>query len=97
MAEFCFDCFNKIHETNKPESKYIFSKTPYLCEECGEWKRVVIIEKKEYYLYKFRLILLPLYILWRIIIVPYTVYDYTKKRKQSTNCRTIEDAGSYND
>ena len=46
MAEFCIGCFNKINETNEPEGKYIMSKEPSLCEECGEWKTVVIVEKK---------------------------------------------------
>lgn len=84
MAEFCFKCFNKIHQTNKPGSKYIFSKDTYLCEECGEWKRVVVMEKKGYYLHKLRFILLPLYILWKIIIVPYTIYHYCKMRKKQS-------------
>lgn len=81
MAEFCFECFKKIHEIDVPENKYIFSKDTNLCEECGEWKKVVIVEKKGYYLYKLRFILLPLYILWRIIVLPYTIYDYNKKMK----------------
>ena len=81
MAEFCLKCLNKINEKDEPESKYIISKEPYLCEECGEWKRVVVMERKAYYIYIFRFILFPLYILWRVIIIPYTIYKYRKNIK----------------
>lgn len=81
MAEFCFECFKRIHEIEDSESKYIISDTLDLCEGCGKWKRIVVAEKRGYYLYKFRFILVPLYILWRIIIVPYTIYNYRKMRK----------------
>ena len=82
MAEFCFECFKKLNETEEPESKYIISDTLDLCEGCGKWKKVVIAEKRGYYLYKFRFILFPLHILWRIIILPFTIYNYNKKRRQ---------------
>ena len=81
MAEFCVECFNRINETNKAESEYIISKEPDLCEGCGQYKNVVVMEKKAYYLRNFRLVLLPIYLLWRIIIVPYTIYKYRKNIK----------------
>ena len=74
MAEFCFECFKKINELDEQEGKYKISRDKYLCEECGKLKRVVIAEKKGYYLYKFRYFWIPLYILWRLIIMPYTLY-----------------------
>ncbi len=83
MAEFCFNCFNKVNEINEPESKYILSEDLCLCEECGQYKRVVM-EKKAYYLYRFRFLTVPFYIIWRIIIVPYTIYHYCKLREKQS-------------
>ncbi len=59
LAEICLDCLNKINGTNDSAKKYIISKDCDLCEECGEWKRVVVVERKYYYLYKFRIIIIP--------------------------------------
>jgi len=44
MAEFCLDCLNKINETHDRKWRYILSWGKDLCEECGEYKRVVITE-----------------------------------------------------
>lgn len=49
MAEFCLDCWNKINEANDSKRKYIISKDLDLCEECGEWKNVIIAERRGYY------------------------------------------------
>ena len=45
MAELCLDCWNKIHRKNfyKWDVKLTWRKD--LCEECGQWKRVVLREK----------------------------------------------------
>ena len=51
MAEFCLDCWNKINKTEENEKKYVLSKDLDLCEGCGEWKRVIIMERKAYYMY----------------------------------------------
>ncbi len=48
MAEFCVDCWNKIMESNDPPQKFIISRELDLCEECGEWKRVIIRVKGRY-------------------------------------------------
>lgn len=48
MAELCLDCLNKIMGTNDPAKKYLISRSYDLCEECGEWKRVVIKMKIRY-------------------------------------------------
>lgn len=42
MAEFCLDCWNKIMETNDPKQKFILSREPDFCEECGQWKPVIV-------------------------------------------------------
>lgn len=48
MAEFCIDCWNKINETNEPESNYIISDELELCEGCGKYKKVIVAERKNY-------------------------------------------------
>ena len=45
MAEFCLDCLNKLNGRNDPKSKYIISRDLDLCEGCGEWKHVVVMER----------------------------------------------------
>ena len=49
MAEFCLGCWNKINGTNDDKRKYIISKDLDLCEECGEWKNVIVAERRSYY------------------------------------------------
>ena len=48
MAEFCLDCWNKIMGNDDPPKKYILSRSLDLCEECGEWKPVIIRVKRRY-------------------------------------------------
>lgn len=86
MAEFCLKCLNELNGTNDVAKKYIISKDLDLCEGCGEWTKVVVMERKFYYLRKFRFILFPfkfvyiiLFGLWRMLILPYLNY---KKRKR---------------
>ena len=42
MAEFCLECLNKLNGTSDPPEKYILSKEPDFCEECGSFKPVVV-------------------------------------------------------
>lgn len=44
MAEFCLECWNKINETNDSKWRYILSWDLELCEECGEYKHVIVTE-----------------------------------------------------
>ncbi len=84
MAEFCVDCWNKINKTNYPERKYKLSKEVDLCECCCKMKNVIIMEKKYYYLDKFRYILIPLRIIdfiFRLICLPYFIYIRIKNRE----------------
>ena len=91
MAEYCVDCLNKMDGTNDNERKYILSKELELCEGCGEWKHVVIIERRAYYMRKFRYILLPvhivcgaIYVIWRLLTLPYFwLVEHTSKNKKS--------------
>lgn len=45
MAEFCLDCFNKIHKQNLTEKDV--ELLPDLCEGCGKIKPTVVIVKKK--------------------------------------------------
>ena len=45
MAEFCLDCWNKINETQDSKWRYAFSWRKDLCEECGQYKRVIVVER----------------------------------------------------
>ena len=45
MAEFCLDCWNKINETKDSKWRYVISWNNDLCEECGQLKRVIVVER----------------------------------------------------
>lgn len=49
MAEFCPKCWNEINDTNYPENKYVLSDDLEMCEGCGEFKRVIVTERKSPY------------------------------------------------
>ena len=84
MAEFCLECWNKLNKTNDSKRKYVFSRELEICEGCGEWKKVIIAERKYYYRRRFkvvRYIYIVLYTIWRILILPYLIYkDYKSKK-----------------
>lgn len=42
MSEICLDCWNKLNETNDPARKYILSWQKEFCDDCGQYKRVII-------------------------------------------------------
>ena len=42
MAEFCLDCWNKLNNSNFTDKDYVISRELDLCEECGQWKPVII-------------------------------------------------------
>ena len=46
MAEFCLDCWNELNETNDSKFRYILSWEKDLCEGCGQYKRVIIVERR---------------------------------------------------
>ena len=48
MSELCLECLNQLMGTNDLPQKYIISRNEDLCEECGEWKPVVIAIKRRY-------------------------------------------------
>ena len=84
MAEFCLDCWNKIHESKDSEKKYILSKDLELCEGCGEWKPI-IMKRKTHYMYEFKYFILPFRIICRILCfvcrmltLPFFIFKYYK-------------------
>jgi hypothetical protein len=42
VAEFCLDCFNKINNTNLKPSDVKISKEKDWCEECQEYKNIIV-------------------------------------------------------
>lgn len=46
MAEFCLECLNQINDTNDSRWRYVMSWEKDICEECGQYKHVVIIERR---------------------------------------------------
>lgn len=54
MAEFCLDCWNKLNKSQFTEKTYVLSKELDLCEECGEWKPVIVCVRRFPALYTLR-------------------------------------------
>ena len=45
MAEFCLDCWNKLNDTKDSKWRYVRSWERDFCEECGQYKRVIVNER----------------------------------------------------
>lgn len=45
MAEFCLDCWNRINDKNDSRWRYVFSQETDLCEGCGQYKRIIVVER----------------------------------------------------
>lgn len=91
MAGFCLDCWNKMNQTDDNKEKYIISEDLDLCEGCGKWKHVIIMERKAYYMYKFgyfivlfRIIFYVLYLIWKLLTLPYLLFRFYKSKKNDT-------------
>ena len=50
MSEMCLDCLNKALNAEESPKKFIISRKPEFCEDCGQYKRVVIRYKMRYIL-----------------------------------------------
>ncbi len=48
MAEFCIDCLNKISNTHYKEKDFIMSENLEFCDECCDFKHIVITRKKSF-------------------------------------------------
>ena len=80
MAEFCLKCLNKIDGTSLKPEEVILSEEVNLCEGCGKYKHTVVCENKHYNSPVLESILFPFYLIWQILILPYTIYKYIKSR-----------------
>ena len=45
MADFCPDCVRKVFGVDRRDKDFVLSDDLCFCEECCEWKKVVICEK----------------------------------------------------
>ena len=45
MAEFCLECWNQLNGTNDTKWRYVLSWEKDLCEGCGQYKRVIVMER----------------------------------------------------
>ncbi len=50
MAEFCLACWNKVNDINLTGKDVILSKRLTLCEECSEWKYIIMRYSRRYLL-----------------------------------------------
>lgn len=46
MADYCFECWNKLNNGTCKRGEYVLSKEVDLCEGCGEYKRVIEFKKQ---------------------------------------------------
>jgi hypothetical protein len=42
MSEICLDCWNKNRKVPEKRRDFVMTHRPDLCEECGQWKSVII-------------------------------------------------------
>ena len=89
MANFCLKCWNEMNGTDCSPRKYRMFEELELCEGCGKWTNVVLGERGYSYGNKLKFLLVPfraagavLYVLWRILLLPYLICrQYRKKKK----------------
>ena len=49
MAEFCLKCWNEMNKTSYEQNKFVMSEDLDFCEGCGEWKHIIICERKNFW------------------------------------------------
>ncbi len=81
MSEICLECWNKENQSKDKPIKYILSKELELCEECGEYKHTIVMYRSAYYARKFRYVLFPFELIFRILRIPYVLYCIRKSDK----------------
>lgn len=45
MAEFCLECWNQMNGTNDFKWRYVLSLEKDLCEGCGQYKHIIVMER----------------------------------------------------
>ena len=48
MSELCLDCYNAITQENHTKKEFLMTRKPDFCEECGQWKPVIIRVRTRY-------------------------------------------------
>ena len=97
MAFYCLDCVNKLCGRTYTAKQVIFAKCIYICEGCGEEKTVVLMTKRHYWQRKLRIlriITIPIYVLWRLLILPYLIVKYPPpfiKKRQYNGEHELDD------
>ena len=88
MAYFCIDCWNEIHHEKVNQKEYDISKELLLCEGCEEYKQVVLGPKVSL-AERIFVFLVPswhvrrfLDFIGRLIIFPYFIFMYYKRKKK---------------
>lgn len=91
MSEFCLECWNKINGTKHSKRRYVLSRDLELCEGCGEWQHVIIMERNGYHMHNYGYIFWPLEIIcciicfiYKLLKLPYTIYK-KKTKKDGVN------------
>ena len=46
VAEFCLDCWNKLNGTKDLKWRYVRTWRKDFCEECEEYKKVIVVERR---------------------------------------------------
>ena len=46
MAEFCLDCLRELDDREYRKEDFYLSKELELCEGCGQWKHIVLAERR---------------------------------------------------
>ena len=78
MAEFCFECYNKMSGGHCKKENYVLSDELDLCEGCGEYKEVVISYRSSGFYERIEnivdILLLPFYAIRTLIISIYLFF-----------------------
>lgn len=89
MAEFCLECWNKMNGTRHSKRKYVLSKDLDLCEGCGEFKHVVIMERTGYNMHNpgyicwpFEIVLCILCFIWELLKLTYVIFKNRKSKNK---------------
>ncbi len=83
MAEFCLECWNKMHHKKCGKWDVKLSWGIDFCEGCGKWKRVVL-EEREYRDNRFVLVWVMIFVVDGIVqlfLQPVRCYQAKRKRR----------------
>ena len=98
MKKFCIKRWHDREEIYDNIENYIFSKNDERCDGCGECKRAEAAARKEYWIYKLHIFIIPfafickiIYYFFRILFLPYLIYKYEKEGLFSTDTDNKKD------